>query len=160
MSNKDKIWIYHHCLSHSSFSVLKVNFPLLFKEMSVKHLHCVVCELAKHKHAYFQISNKRTNVCFSVIHSDIWGPSTISNIFGAHWFVSFIDDCTWVTWLYLLKKQIRVEFIDVCTLQLLVFVFLLFSFTLVGGCLMLLLYFLFLSIYLFVVSYKKKMVKN
>ena len=62
--------------------------------MSVKHLHCDVCELAKHKHAYFQISNKRTNVPFSVIHSDIWGPSTISNIFGAHWFVSFIDDCT------------------------------------------------------------------
>ena len=34
-----------------------------------------------------------------MIHSDIWGPSTIPNVFGARWFVSLIDDCTWVTWI-------------------------------------------------------------
>ena len=27
------------------------------------------------------------------------GPSTIPNVSGARWFVSLIDDCTWVTWI-------------------------------------------------------------
>ena len=40
-----------------------------------------------------------------MIHSDIWGPSTIPNISGARWFVSLIDDCTRVTWLFLLKQK-------------------------------------------------------
>ena len=54
----------------------------------------------------------------------------------------------------------NLESLFVFTLQLLVFVFLLFSFSLVGGFLILLLYFLFLSIYLFVVSYQKKIVET
>ena len=35
-----KIWFHHHCLSHHLFSVLKVMFLLLFKEISVKHFDC------------------------------------------------------------------------------------------------------------------------
>lgn len=51
------------------------------------------------------MSNKRTTVPFSLIHSDIWGPSRVPNILGARWFVSFIDDCTRVSWIYLLKQK-------------------------------------------------------
>ena len=105
MLNKDKIWLYHHHLGHPSFGVLKVTFPLLFKEISVEHFHHSVCELTKYQRASFQISNKRTAFPFSLIHSDIWGPSTIPNIYGTRWFVSFIDDCTHVTWIYLLKNK-------------------------------------------------------
>ena len=51
MPYKEKIWLYHHRLGHPSFSALKVMFPISFKEISVEHFHCAVCELAKHKHA-------------------------------------------------------------------------------------------------------------
>ncbi|PON85844.1 Ribonuclease H-like domain containing protein [Trema orientale] len=44
-------------------------------------------------------------ILFAIIHSDVWGPSLVQNIFGARWFVSFINDCTRVTWVYLLKQK-------------------------------------------------------
>lgn len=40
-----------------------------------------------------------------MIHSDIWGPSTVPNISGSRRFVSFIDDCTRVSWIFLLKNK-------------------------------------------------------
>ena len=35
----------------------------------------------------------------------MWGPSTVPNIFGPRWFLTLIDDCTWITWLFLLKQK-------------------------------------------------------
>ena len=80
-------------------------FPSLFKGFDVKNFQCEVCELAKHKCVSFPISNKRSYILFYLIHSDL-GPSTIPNvIFGARWFVSFIDNCTHVTLIFLLKHK-------------------------------------------------------
>ena len=42
---------------------------------------------------------------FSLIHSDIWGPSRVRNISGTRWFITFIDDHTRNTWIYLLKEK-------------------------------------------------------
>ena len=33
-----------------------------------------------------------------IVHSDVWGPSKIATLGGAHWFVTFIEDCTRMTW--------------------------------------------------------------
>ena len=78
-------------------------FPSLFRGLDIEHFNCEVCELAKHKRVPFPISNKRSSIPFYLIYTDIWGPSTISNVTRAKWFVSFIDDCTLVTWVFLLK---------------------------------------------------------
>ena len=40
-----------------------------------------------------------------MIHSDIWGPSRIKNVTGTRWFVSFIDDHTRLTWVFLMKEK-------------------------------------------------------
>ncbi|XP_074356022.1 uncharacterized protein LOC141695694 [Apium graveolens] len=45
---------------------------------------------------------------FSLIHSDIWGPSKVSNITDTHWFITFIDDHTRVSWVYVLKNKSNV----------------------------------------------------
>ena len=82
----------------------------LFKGFDLGQFHCDVCELAKHKHVSFPISNTRASMPFTLIHSDVWGPSTVHNIFGAHWFVSFIDNCTRVSWVFLLKQKSNVNF--------------------------------------------------
>ncbi|KAH0748613.1 hypothetical protein KY290_027845 [Solanum tuberosum] len=105
MSNKEKVWLYHRRLGHPSFYVIKRMFPSLFKDLIVESFHCDDCEIAKHKRTSFPISHKRCQTPFSLIHSDIWGPSPIPNISGARWFVSFIVDCTRVTWIYLLKQK-------------------------------------------------------
>ena len=80
-------------------------FPLLFKNVDVDTFHCDVCEFAKHR-VSFPLSNKRSSFPFALIHSDIWGSS-----FGARWFVSFIDDCTCVTWIFLLKQKLDVSIV-------------------------------------------------
>lgn len=104
-SNKKIIWIYHLRLGHPSFRVLKVMFPHLFKDLDISVFNCEVCELAKHSHVSYHLINKRSLQPFYLIHSDIWGPSHISNISGARWFMTLIDDCTRVTWLYLKINQ-------------------------------------------------------
>lgn len=46
---------------------------------------------------------------FYLVHRDIWGPSNIPNILSAYYFITFIDDCTRVTWVYLLKQKFEVS---------------------------------------------------
>jgi len=105
MSNKEIVWLYQRRLGYPSFYVIKMMSPALFKYLIVESFHCDDCEIAKHKRISYPISHKRSQTPFSLIHSDIWGPSPILNISGARWFVSFIDDCTRVTWIYLLKQK-------------------------------------------------------
>ena len=107
-SNKDTIGLYHLCLGYQSFSVLKVMFPYLFQGSDISEFHCETYELAKHTRVSFPINNKRSSHPFHLIHSDIWGPSTIPNVSRARWFVSLIDDCTRVTWIFLLKQKFDV----------------------------------------------------
>ena len=45
------------------------------------------------------------------MHSDIWGPSRISTPSGKRWFVTFIDDHTRMTWVYLMTQKSEVEHI-------------------------------------------------
>ena len=40
-----------------------------------------------------------------VIHSDIWGPATISSMSKVRYFITFIDECTRMTWVSLLHKK-------------------------------------------------------
>ena len=104
-SNKAKLWLLHCRLGHPSFSVLKVMFPSLFDNLKPEMLHCEVCQLAKHHRVSYPLSNNKTSFPFQLIHTDVWGPSRVPNISGARWFVSFIDDCSRVTWLFLMKNK-------------------------------------------------------
>lgn len=51
------------------------------------------------------MSLKKSDVYFALIHSDVWGPSPMTTSSGPRWFMLFINDCTWMTWLYLLKRK-------------------------------------------------------
>lgn len=43
-----------------------------------------------------------------MIHSVIWGPSRVTNINGSRWFVSYIDDHTRATWIFLVKEKSKI----------------------------------------------------
>ncbi|RVW62261.1 Retrovirus-related Pol polyprotein from transposon RE1 [Vitis vinifera] len=65
-------------------------------------------KFAKHtRTVYPQIPYKPSTV-FSLVHSDVWGPSRIKNISGTRWFVTFVDDHTRVTWVFLMKEKSEV----------------------------------------------------
>lgn len=70
----------------------------------------VRCVNLLNKRVSFPVSNKMSSFPFYFIHTDVWDPSNAPNISGAHWFVTFIDDCTQVTWVYLLKLKSEVCF--------------------------------------------------
>ncbi|KAB2618169.1 hypothetical protein D8674_014038 [Pyrus ussuriensis x Pyrus communis] len=54
--------------------------------------------------SYSPSLHKRT-ITFELIHSDVWGPSAVTTQHGVRWFITFVDDCIRMTWLYLMKNK-------------------------------------------------------
>ncbi|CAL8988820.1 unnamed protein product [Prunus brigantina] len=102
---RDKIWLWHKRLGHASFGYLKKLFPSLFSSLDVSSFQCDTCELAKSHRVSFILSSNKSLVPFSLVHSDVWGPAKIATPAGARWFVTFINDCTRMTWVSLLKTK-------------------------------------------------------
>ena len=88
----------------SSIFSLERLFPHLFKTISISSLWCEQCIYAKNHCVPFKISLNRSPVPFVRVFTDIWGFSTPSTL-GHKYFVSFIDDCTRASWVYLLKSK-------------------------------------------------------
>ena len=42
------------------------------------------------------------------MHADVWGPAPIISGHGFKYFLIFVDDCTRLTWIYLLKNKSEV----------------------------------------------------
>ena len=89
---EEQIWFLQYRLGHPSFLSLKTLYPDFFVNVDVSKFQCQVYELAKSHHVSFPLSNKRSEISFSTIHSDIWGPSRVNTYNGFKWFITFIDD--------------------------------------------------------------------
>ena len=76
--------------------------PQLFSVLNDREFHCDTCELAK---SHDSPSLNKSSEPFEVIHSDVWGPAKVPSISGARYFVTFIDECTRMTWVSLLIKK-------------------------------------------------------
>ena len=63
------------------------------------------CKLTKHSTIPFNKSFSQTTSPFQLIHSDIWGPARIPSRLGYLYYVSFIDDFTRFTSVYLMRQQ-------------------------------------------------------
>ncbi|RVW62884.1 Retrovirus-related Pol polyprotein from transposon RE1 [Vitis vinifera] len=58
---------------------------------------------------FVSVNFEKSPFPFMVIHSDVWGPSKVPTLSGSRWFVTFIDDCTRMTWLCLMKTKDEVN---------------------------------------------------
>jgi hypothetical protein len=63
------------------------------------------CRFAKLHRLPFPEHASRSNELFDLIHSDVWGPAPVDSKKGFKYFISFIDDKSRTTWLYLLKSK-------------------------------------------------------
>ena len=95
-------------MGHPSFFALKKLYPGLFSRTEFESLSCDACEYAKHTKNSYPLSDNKSTIPFSTIHSDVWGPTQILSLSGSRWFVTFIDCCTRMTWVYLLKAKSEV----------------------------------------------------
>ena len=102
------MWLWHRRLGHPSFEVLRKVFPNLANPSVTTKLHCDVCEIAKHHRVSYPSSENKSTLPFSIVHSDVWGPCRTTSIFGHRWFVTFIDEHTRHTWVYLMRDKSEV----------------------------------------------------
>ncbi|XP_073225657.1 uncharacterized protein [Cicer arietinum] len=101
---EEVVMLWHYRLGHPNFMYLEKMFPSLFNKNS-NLFQCGIYQLSKHSHKHYPPQSYKPSQPFSLIHNDIWGPSRVKNITGSKWFVTFIDDHTRVTWVFLMKEK-------------------------------------------------------
>ena len=97
---------WHDRLGHASFSLveklLRKNKLPFVGERNIETI-CDSCQCAKSHQLPYPISTSVSTKPLQLIFSDVWGPARTS--VGRHtYYVSFIDDYSKFSWIYLLKK--------------------------------------------------------
>ena len=69
---------------------------------------CEPCVNGKHHRTPFEERSCRSTVPLGIVHSDLCGKMNSLSIGGAEYFLTFIDDCTHYTWVYVLKRKSEV----------------------------------------------------
>ena len=54
--------------------------------------------------------NNRASAPFELVHSEVWGPCPVVSLTRFRYFVTFVDDYSRTTWLYLMKKRSELFF--------------------------------------------------
>ena len=96
--------LWHYRLGHPNFVYLRKLFPSLINKNS-ENLQCEVCQFSKHVRNSYPTQPYKSPHTFYLVYSDVWGPSRVKNISGSRWFVTFIDDHTRITWIFLMKEK-------------------------------------------------------
>ena len=93
-----------HCrLGHPSLPLLK---NLYSQFSSLSSLNCESCQYAElHRVHLCPRVNKRASPLFELVHLDVWGPCPVVSSTGFWYFVTFVDDYSRTTWLYLMKNR-------------------------------------------------------
>lgn len=104
-----EILLWHYRMGHPNFQYLRNVFPSIFANKIFSDLKCDICELAKHHRSSSKKSVYKPSRPFTLIHSDLWGPSRTPNRTHTKWFVTFIDDHTRICWVYMLKEKTDVR---------------------------------------------------
>ena len=73
---------------------------------SLSSIECESCQLEKHTRVPFpKRLDQQTKSLFELVHTNAWGPSRTESTFWFQYFVTFIDDFSHFTWLFLMKTQ-------------------------------------------------------
>jgi hypothetical protein len=94
--------LWHKRLGHPSPRKLRTALPWI----PVSHFQCESCILGKHARRSFPSRELASAPkMFDVVHCDIWGPSRVVSISGHRYYITFVDDFSRLSWLYLLKDR-------------------------------------------------------
>jgi len=100
-----KILLLHRQLGHVPFESLSKLHLDAFKKVDRSKLLCDACELGKHTRSVYPNIGLRSCEPFMLIHSDVWGPCSVTSVSGFKGFVTFIDCYTRMTWIYMIKGK-------------------------------------------------------
>ena len=95
--------LIHSRLGHPNISKFRVMVPCF---SSLSSIECESCQLGKHTRVPFpKRLDQRTKSPFKLVHTDVWDPSRTEPTLGSRYFVTFIDDYSHCTWLFLMKTR-------------------------------------------------------
>lgn len=101
---------WHHRLGHPATPIVEKvirQFNLPVSLDSNKHSVCDACQKAKSHQLPFPNSSTVSQHPLELVYSDVWGPAP-NSVGGHKYYVSFIDDYSKFTWIYLLKFKSEV----------------------------------------------------
>ena len=76
---ESELLLWHKRMGHFNFQYLQHLFISLCSNKASSNFQCEMCELAKHHRASFPKSKYKPSIPFTLIHSDLWGPSRTPN---------------------------------------------------------------------------------
>ena len=97
--------IWHLRLGHPSNAKLSSFKNVLHDSVCTFNKDCEICLLAKHKRLPFPFRNHISDSPFDIVHCDIWGPYSVPTVDGHKYFLTIVNDCTRLTWVYLMKSK-------------------------------------------------------
>lgn len=103
--------LWHKRLGHMSKKGLSIMLKReqLLGLRSIDLDFCQHCLYGKQKWVSFlRIGHEKKSVPLELIHSDVFGPTEVTSIGGANYFVTFLDDCTRKVWIYMLSRKSEV----------------------------------------------------
>ena len=101
----DALFLIHSRLGHQSLSKFQ---KMVTHFSTLSSLSCESCQLGKHTRVSFpKRLNNRAKSIFELVHTDVWGPYRTASTLGFQYFVTFIDDYSRCTWLFLMKNQVE-----------------------------------------------------
>ena len=110
-TNKEKLW--HRRYGHLG----EENLKRLARDKLVEHFDydvensigfCEACVGGKHHRNPFTTSTTKTTVPLELVHSDVCGKMKHRSLGGAEYFLTFTDDHTRYSWVYMLKTKDQV----------------------------------------------------
>ena len=91
ISSVPSLALWHARLDHASSSrVQQLASRGLLGLVSIENFDCVSCQLGKQLVLPFNTSESISTDIFDLIHSDVWGPSSVSSIGGPYSLYSWI----------------------------------------------------------------------
>ncbi|KAK1417487.1 hypothetical protein QVD17_26616 [Tagetes erecta] len=100
--------LWHQRLGHMSEKGMKmlVSSGKLPELKKVESEFCEPCVFGKKKKVSFVKTGKTPKAQkLELIHTDVYGPTSVSSVGGSHYYVTFIDDSTRKVWVYFLKNK-------------------------------------------------------
>ena len=102
--------LWHRRLAHVHYRALPMARKVVSKlpEIHTKYEGiCKGCAQGKNAKKTFPSSESKAKGILDIVHSDVCGPMSSISLSGYVYYVSFIDDFSCKTWIYLLKGEIK-----------------------------------------------------
>ena len=99
--------LWHRRMGHPSSRVVDLIYEVdsVGGNDGVKNKFCDICFRAQQTREVFFSSDNKAKECFDLIHCDLWGAYRVPASCGGIYFLTIVDDCSRVVWIYLLNRK-------------------------------------------------------